>query len=729
MLPVELHFNAVGNYEANRGCVMAVLSALATSPGRLIWTDDSGATVYLDREVMVAGHNLPEDPNQQLGADYQAVKLTFAFWQTVDARPVTTSYQAAGSLSAQSLGEVLDFRSGIQVDRASEYHDDRIRTAGNVSMAGKIVPPDGLALDDRRSWLQAAHAALESAMSSKSGVLLHGAFFNRSVRVTGFEAVINQAEWQIDWSLQATFTRFPDESAFVTSRFQTATTESKEGGTFLLRLSGSIGSESESHARSALAALQSTYTSGFTLLEAQIDPKRVEAGDGTTFVELTFDMAYRKSVGNLVGERLAIEDGDEVTEGMIHRTYSGSVTMKASTWDLGYQFAAARARALGADKHPFQLRGRVSVVDPQLGTPNYSGQATRVTTGDVVVTVQFSYEYQIRGARTFVRLQAERSTEAFGTNSLSVSGSVAAPDASTARSVYQALRALYVTTFIRAERTTEQTEQVDALTGVPVGVTRTPAPPRSWGTAVNGSETASGGFASQFVKLEFSFSQLVEKQAGAEIAIRYRIETDVDILTRRAVVTLTGEAFGQGEGDTEWAIGRVVASVSPSGARVKYGRGAAREKWLGNRLDSTDDRPAGAGYLMGVSFSETYDGVAPVEAGILECEVSEQIRLSGPRVVPLPSAFGRDVVQYCGIASGERTIRGFATAASEATARAFAQSVRSMTLPSDVEVGDRFAYPPEIGTDFVMPPRVAMTGRGGGARIARVTFTFREVMP
>jgi len=430
-----------------------------------------------------------------------------------------------------------------------------------------------------------------------------------------------------------------------------------------------------------------------------------------------------------VSEGLQMEDTDEVTSGLIHRTYSGFVECKANAWDTAYQAAATRARALGGDKHPVQLSGRISVPDNQQNLPLYTGTATRVTTGDFIVRVTFSFEYQVKGSRSFIRLQADQSTEAFGPNGMAVSGTIAAPDPSTARSLYATLRALYVTTFIRSERLSEHTDQIDNPNSAPVGATRTPAPPRSWGTAVNGVESTSGGMVGQFTRLDFSFQVHTDKTTGQDIAIRFRIETDVDYITRRKVITIEGEAFGQNTGDTDWAIAATISAVSPAGQRLKSKRSEAREKWLGHRSDSTDDRPSGVGYLMGTNFSETYEGVADLEAGILDCQITEKIRLSGPRVVVLPSAFTRDVIQECGIASGERTISGYAVAGDEATARAFAQQQKQLPLPGVPDDAVHFWFPDEYEVLFDAAAKTALIGRGENARLARYTFTFREVLP
>jgi hypothetical protein len=731
-LPVALHFNRADDFAANRALVLAVLTAVNTSPGRLTWTDDAGTTTYLDREVMVAANGLPEDPNAIVGADYQAIELAFSYYENLTPDALTSSVTGDG-LAAVALGNVLGFTLNGRQARFSEWRDNRSRVGGSLAMSGKLLAPTTSDLAARRTWLDAAHADLRAALGKKSTRVIHGAF-NQLARVGNFSVVINQEEWSVDWSFDADYTLFPSETSYQVAELRVKTNEDKAAGTVTLSLSGRILSESEAHARAMLGTLRTSFAPAATWQVRRSDTDAQQASssvEGTTFLELSFDEQFTKlAAGNITGEALTMSDAEETKAGDIRRTYAGFVECKAATWDAAYQAAVTRAKVLGDDKHVFRLGGRISVTDSQQ-------RANRLTTGDYLVRVEFSWEYTVRGPRVFVELRRETSTAAFGPNSLSVSGFIVAPDETTARTHYATLLTAYTTTFRRDERVSVADEWIDLRAGAAVGATRTPAESSTWGEAVNTSATSAGGFAKQFKRLEFGFTQLVEKVEGQEIAVRYELRTSADLKTRVLRIEAGGEAFGRTTADAEWAVTTLMTVLAPAGKRVGYTRGEARERWFGAKTGEADDRPTeqagerAGGYLVGTTFTENYEGAVAAQAGLLECELSETVRPSTPRLVVHAAAFTRDVPQYCGIQSGRRSIRGRCSACDETTARTWAKAQKNLTLPGLAPGATRYWLPDELTVTWRAPTMTELVARGdtSNVMVAEAQFQFEEVLP
>lgn len=759
-VPVELYLDdGVGDgYAPKKQVVNAVLAVLATSPAVLCWQDNTGLITYVNQEAMVVGHNLPENPNMQLGADLQVIRISFAYYENLSPSQLTTTYTPTGG-TALVLGKVYAFRLGLAQTRASELRDWRLRGNGTVSLSGRLLADPKLSVDQRRAWLVAQAAALAAAVQSQShGLLVHGAFFSQQVRVTSLVPVINQAEWCVEWSLEASYTVYPNEANYQLATYQVQTREDRERGTLMLTLSGTIDADSLTSAQTMLGNIRAVATAGYVAESVDFNQEVVSTPDGGGFLRATFSETYQKLAGSIVFETLRYDDSESVMEGVVKRSYSGSVLATGSTWDAAYQTAAQRAQALGQNKAALYKSGRIVVVDAQQNTAAETGGAsTRVTSGAFLVRVEYEFQYELKGSRLYADLKSDVSTPAFGPSFQSVSGYIVAVDEATARAEYAALRALYYATFVRDERVTVTYENIDRLAGVPIGQTYSPAPARSaWGAAVNASETAVSGslptaLTRQWRRLEFSFSSFVPK-GNASLAVQYQLVISNDVLTRKQTTRLRGTVQGDTAVNCEYAIGVIVTALGSIGVRVAYSRERSMEQWIGASggtgqipaipssvaaLSPTPPVVAGAlvgpgavaGYLMGYGFEETYEGVGPLESGVYECEIVEAVTASGTRWVIRPAALDRDVMQACGIQSGTRMLSGFVTAGDEGTVRSFASGVKAMALGNGVTLSTRYFRPDKLTLKYMTIPRTALTGRGANATVVRGEFGFEEVLP
>lgn len=767
---------AVADYEPHRAVLLNVLTHLKShQAGALLWQSPDGLTTYLDRPVVVSGTNLPEDPNL-VGTFEQAIEVTFAWEEALTATAaLATSFTPTGG-SAVTLGRVVGLNLAGTFTRPSEFRDLRSRVSGKASLTGKLDADPALDLTSRRAWLATQCAALETAFSAKAGTLVHGSFLNRLVRPTNYTAVVNQAEWCVDWTLDVEYNRFPDETDYLLVDYRVRQSVNREGGSVERTLSGTIKATNESAATAKLDALIAAQTAlNFEELERETDPQTVETPDGVSYLETAFSVRLRQrpASSSLVRGSFTVNDGEELPGGVVNRRYSGSVTLRSTvSWSDAYVAAINFARSLGDNKHVFRLRRSLEIADNQQSF-------NRVVSGNWLVTVNYSFEYRVK---VDSRFQWEVSIEAqkprFGEQTLAVNGSITAFDRATADLHLTALKALLLptgtTNFLREERVVERKEfaprgtgmigatpqnETLQVTNLGQGASATTSPGETYAAEVvgtlNGSpvgpqktHTASAtyGVYQQFLRLEFSFVIATPRPANTDLAVRYSltIETDILRLTKRTMIE--GEIFAGNLADVAAARTHLLAGFNTGafGQLTKQRTGERREKYIGAAGVTAGYAPQGValnvstgeaytGLLVGYTFSDEYEGRLTGIAGVIECRLQERVTHSGANVVVQPTAFGNDTFQLCGVRSARRTLSGTVTAATEATCRAWAHA--ALATPNWATAsGASVSDPPEIGVNWDIEPRTELVARGvsANARLVQLEFSqqsYHEVLP
>lgn len=732
------------DYGAHRALILAVLAHVKANPaGTLVWTDPEGYSTFFSGPVTVIGTNLPEDPNL-VGTFEQAIEVTFGWEEAVTAPLLTTSFTPTGG-SAVTLGRVTGMHYGATVVRPHELRDLRSRVGAKFSLTGKLDADAALSLAARRAWLETQAAALATAFTARTGTLVHGAFLNRVVRPVDHRIVVNQAEWCVDWTFDGEFNRFPDESDYLLVDFATKTREDRPGGTLERTLSGSIQATNETAAATKLNALISAQTMAgmdWVVETDERDPQTIETPDGTSFVNLTFSIALRKRASaTTLREQVTASDAEDVEAGFIVRTYSGQVTGRdASSWTTAYLNALNRAKVLGDNLHPFRLRRRFEVADNQ-------ARSNRVVGGDYQVTVNFTYEYRLRAeAKILWEIEAEENTPRFGERTVGVSGYIVAKDETTARTHLAQLKGYWVTgtNFLRDERVKTRKQIVAPSGGAAIGSTWTPGPGNTGevtntaevAATVNGSGAVSigGNPAYQhFMRLDFSWAVVVPRAADTDVAVRYEFRVDADYTRLSKRTSLSGEVWAANRAAGEFAVTHLLAGFDVAGTfgkLVRSGTGERREKFLGATGTAADDLPVGTagseayqGLLAGWTFQQEYEGRLTGVSGVLECRLSETTRHSGANVVVQPTAFGNDTFQLCGVNSARRSLRGSATAATEASARAWVDAALA-TPTYGTPTGAAATLPPEITVEWDIEPRTELVARGVSANARLVTVSF-----
>lgn len=726
----------------NRLLIEQVLAALKTQNGVLLWKDEVSGVEFVNRTATVADHSLPQDPNAW-GTYHQQVMMAFEWVELSTAsNGLSMTYQPTGSEVISTLEAVRDFRTEYATRRYAEMRSHRERAGGRVSCAGRIEGNPAASLEDRRADLLARKAALDAAMvATKDGRLRYGAAFDQVVRVSAWDCQVNHAVTGIDWALEASWTAFPNEAGYALVEYEARRVENQEDNTVRLHLSGRVGAQDLAAAQARLATLRTAVRGAqapatTSVVSQSVADREVSADtDGDTFIELRFDDEYKvHKAGAVTDWELVMQDVEDPSGGVFRRTYSGSVTAKATTWATAYQAAYAQARALSWGKAALLRGASFSARDRQ------SSDAV-TTTNEKQCVVQFAVEYQLKGTRMTMEVSMETIRDTFGPGMNSVRGSVTSSDEAAARAEFTALKATYAGQLIREERVTANRVRQSLEGGVSAGARTTPPESGGWGVTVNTGETASGGVVEQVTRLEFSFLVHVPKGSG-DTALRYSSVTHGDYLARQWSTRLQGSVWC----DTRETADAVIALVMPAGNLVENEVTEERERFLGVVASTADDLPPPSSgpvtYLIRVDFSVTVLAAMAEADLILQCRVTEETGFSGPRLVTRATAFGRDVVQSCGIRAGRRSVRGEVRAASEAAAVGWARRQYHLPFGTTGLPGapvTRHRHPPEWSLTTETLPLNDLVTRAGGPEytgggspnvtVWALSFAMEEVLP
>ncbi|MHB1310322.1 MAG: hypothetical protein ACYC23_24915, partial [Limisphaerales bacterium] len=683
---LALHFWDT-SFAANRTAREAARTALKTQRATLRWADSSGVTL-MEREVEVGPHEWPDEGVG--GKRHQILNLDFWWWET-DTTPASGSatWTPFGG-SAISLGRVGPFKEGIDTQRISPLRSDRTSSAGRVTMAGKILGDTAASPSARRTALLATKETLEAAMAAKEGRLIYGTFDRSGVRVERFEADLDAAGDALEWNLEGTFSRFPNEASYLLVDYTIAERDQRQAGTRSVSMAGRIQSHTAAAARAKLDGLRAALAlryAGFTLNiegDPSITERIFDGPDGETYLELSFEETYKVSLNTGYSDwRLQMADDDDPASGRIKRTYTGTVGAKAATWQAAYSAAVAKARTLGADRNQIMVSGRITPTDAQQ-SDGFAGSGN-----ERFCRVEFEFAYQLRGAgRTYLEIASEAQVETFGPSWESVSGFITAATLTDARGIYTQIKAGYPGRIIDGERVTERRVKVAVNGAAPTGSMPTP-PLMTGGATVNAAEVldnaadASGvptappllgsGYVRQTERLEFSFRVFRQRAAGT-VAVKYSSNTETDYLTLEVNTSIGGTVQAATRAEAESAV----ALLRPGGVTVlSRSYTTDRMKYLGAVVGSGDDAPTPdaesgePGTLTEFTFRERWVSRVTGDNALLECSVSEDFQHSGPNFVTHATAFGRPVVQQCGYTPATLAVTASALSASEAAATAW----------------------------------------------------------
>lgn len=606
-----------------------------------------------------------------------------------DPSTITCTFQRDGeNTPLVDLGTVDHFSDRYQTTLFDEMKTKRRRTGGVVSLSGRWMVSDSLTPEQKRTVLLEKVGVLrEQLTEGVYGRLHYGTAFEGMVKVVDGVAEINRAKHWIDWSLSANFTRFPNEADYALCEWEVSDRQNDADGTVVRSFAGRIGAPSGEAAREKLARLRNQVVpAGYVRLRASANDRWVEvesdkASEGAVYLEVSFAEEYQKAAADVLDWQLRVSDEDDARIGDVRTSYAGTVTAAGATAAAAFTTARAKAAALGDGKYPLRVRATVTSREPQV-----------LTDGKVLVGVEFNYEYLRKGEKVYVAVTGELSDETFGLTTETVSGFVAAPTLAKAAEAYAQIRSSYGAALVMNERKPTQSQErlLNTDLAVIAAVDRT-----------------------------FPFSFQVVRAKGA-VAMSYTIEPSSNFQTLEVTTQVRGVVRAASAEAAEAYLEAFLGELA-LGKRVSNGR--SKEHMRGPRATG-----AGLAELFtGLNFTETYVGQLTGMAGILECEVTEEVVYSTDRIVAQPLPDGPSVLQRCGTTEGRRTVQCRCVATTETTGRNWVRGIRTALLTAEAQ---RYEDPPRIATTFRFLPQTEGVPRGDGAnvRLYEVAGTFGEVV-
>ena len=633
-------------------------------------------------------------------------ELTFTV-EYRDPATLTCTYQrTTANAVLADLGTVDKFAHRFAVTLFDELRSNRKRAAGTASLGGKWYAADTLSAVDKAAALQAQLNLFETEMiGGSSGTLVYGTVLNQIVRLVDWDAHINRLTNCIEWSLTASYTAYPNESDYALCEFNVDTRQNQADGTVLMALTGRIGAPTATAAQAKLARLRTAVIpTGYTLLRDQTTERRVDVesgrnstsgdqGDGTSFIELTVNDEWQLTTGSLLTWSLRTANDTDNKTGWTHTTYAGTVQAVAATQAAAFTAAANQAATLGGGKFPFLLRSNVTSLDKLFQTAG----------GKVFVTVEFSYEYQTKGALTYLEVTSELNADSFGQTTETVSGYVVAPTLAIAQAVYQA-----------------DVRNVAAYNGALILSERTPT------LMQQRLKDASNALLAAFDD-RFTFSlQLFRSKTAASIA--YTTEPQSNLQSNDTTTTIRGTVWAGTQTAAEALLQTVLAAVAPSGALTMSTRNARLKRGpvAGTGVTSGD-------IFEAMDFAVTYVSALTGASGILESEVSEEFIYSGMRNIEKMIPDGISIIQQAGITCGRHTITARCVSTTPTAAQAWIRTIRTGLLQSLTTGNPNNAVenPPRVRTGYQFLPQIAgvPVGTGANVKLFEVNAEFSELVP
>jgi len=213
--------------------------------------------------------------------------------------------------------------------------------------------------------------------------------------------------------------------------------------------------------------------------------------------------------------------------------------------------------------------------------------------------------------------------------------------------------------------------------------------------------------------MEFSLQVYSPKLAG-EVGMKYSVEVTRDFLTLEMRTAMEGSCFAQDRPTADTAVAALMAALN-FGTSVRSRRHEDRETTQpGSGIGTTD-------VMLKLDFQEDFVGAVTGQAGVNEMKLSEKVVYSETRwsVQNLPfemdGSGGVSIPQPSGVDPGSRTVSGSVTAATLATAEAWALKQRAL-LTGDA-LGGSYPRQEEWENDYEFVPRIDGVATGSNANV------------
>jgi hypothetical protein len=759
---------------ANNRAQMVLAQAAIRTPDKLLTVQipanpnvpSADLTTLYCQHAKVTSSNFPSDVNEW-GTTHQQLRISFQLEKHdfIGSDLAQCGFTPSGTTTEVPIGVITKFKEDFRVGRFSQYLDARESVEGSLSMSGQWLADMTMDIEDRRAALTTKVTALRNAFNTKSGIL-NCQHFNGTVKPVDCSVELDQAKSRVLWSFSCNYTRFPNEDGFAACDFEVDCREDEQGERSMT-FSGRVMADTVTRAEAKLQAIKGNILTNYGMnagyeVRAETRTRNIsqssydganDVGDtasvvdypetvhnhpvgftgsfqtkqsaNTAFVELSFSYEYRKKSPTHLSWTLSVSDSEELSNGMISRSYSGTVTcgyqaqvgaQGSTTADQAFWIACTKARELGNNKYPVQTGSRITR-DDRLERSNGTIE---------MVKVDFSFSYQVASKRLYAEMRSETQYNTFGEDVVSVSGSICGIDQATMEALYANLKTAWGAHVRNESKTWDE---------IRVGTGTTPALGSSFGPQdVMAFDQVSIWNEGLVYKLSFSYQYWQAKAAGA-YAIKYGYGLQKDYISNSKTTTIEGSLFG-----TEAII---TAAQNETGGNVLdamiSGLGLTSANAV-QRRRSVDREyiPTSANRMLKLDFSESYEAQLSSADKVLECEVNESIQFSGDRNVVIDIPYQVSVVQQLGTTAARRTVSGTVTATNETTAENWAKKQRTLAWPALNATGGIPAVPSTVYHEperydiqhvFVPLTEGAIRGSGHNVKAVKLSFTFQQIVP
>lgn len=581
--------------------------------------------------------------------------------------------------STQTLGILEHFANGYEGQLFSELRSQRQRAGGMVEMSGRYQ----LGPDDDVSELYATMQTWTTLMAQNdSGVLAYGTF-SQDVRIISFVPQVNEGILAITWTLVAHFTRFPNETGYAVCDFRVKTSDINTDGAVELTLTGRIEAQSLVAAQASLAGIRQTAVPGsYVTLEQDQDSRTIIADtDGTTFLELTFAERYRLTLGQIVTWTMRQGDTTDTRTGMIRSVYTGTVTAIGATLGQAYSAGLVQAQTLAGGKYPMLMRSDITQI-----------QKLFLTTGQVFVEVQFTYEYLHKGTAIYFEALSDVTKDTFGQDIQTITGFVAGPTNAACQAAYLA-----------------NVRNVVAQQGLLVL------------TEKNGFATSAiVGTAELDVRFDFVLTLHVAKQAS-ENAMTFSLMVKQNFIELTQTTSIDGVVYAGSNGQAQAFLTAFLSTQQPAGS-VQPEISTRQRQQTGTTIggDPITD-------FFTLEFSTVFLSVMTGAATVLESQVTVDVTYAGNRWVEQPIPGNISIMQNTGTKAGQRRVSGKVKAATALAATNWAQAQHGFLVGT-------YEQPPQLALTYEFLPLTVGVAPGSGlgtvnVRVYVATFNFSEILP
>lgn len=628
---VVQHIFREQSYADNQARYLELKAALAVPEGVFVLKDENGAEI-LRTMVKVEDSDLPAEWGQYK----QDVNITFSYYEIIgtaeDQGGLSALYTPTGSGPIQfpGIGQVKEEIRPERFDQVSV--PNRSNTMSSVTIQGKVMANPALLPDERKTFLQGIEGSLKSSADFKDGVFVFGAFTKPGF-ISALSTDLKDDLLSLEYSATFTYRRFPGGD-YAEAIYQVSVSTDWARMVAATSVRGTVKASAEAAAQSRTDQIKAQFGAGKTLQREDAENRRAWGTDGSTWIDRNFAMEFTVPLDvNGKSWNITITTKENTQEGTNTITYSGSVRAKNSS------LALAKARDLGANKHPIRVSSSEAL-----------SSAANNDAAEVFQECTFSYDYTVKGTWIAASITNEVVSDGFSTWAQTVSGSVTASDLAAAQTVAHGYK--IVGLMVKSLRETD-------------------AKVRVAGTSL-------------FTKMDFSYSYHVVRTDGA---IRYQAKTARDYKARRKTTTVTGEAWAENESSAE----ALITAVLP--ANVGHIVGDER---------ANNFEKHGTTVFISRSFSASYENSFAADGDdIIEATLTVRSVYSVDQAIITPIPFGQPHVQTnTGVTPGQRTCSGSITVLNQNTGLNWARSkAPSGGYPAPYQEDVQHVFVPFSGTE------------------------------